>query len=125
MARRTRSSVVPAGGRGAALLVLLGLLACKASAGEPDLRARVTCEGTPNTIDCDVAHVAGAAEATVCWDLQFDCQNGAQVTGSGFCQSVQPNATAQRRIPLTDLSNAEQCDTALSSRVTNLKVTAL
>jgi hypothetical protein len=106
--------------------VLAALLACKASAGTgDDLRAKVSCEGTAETVDCDVAHASGSSGANVCWDLEFKCQNGTVVTGSGFCQPVQPQATAQKRIPLTQLANSASCDKALSSEVKNLKITAL
>lgn len=108
------------------LSILAALLACKASESSGgDLRARVTCQGATETIDCDVAHAGGDVAANVCWDLRFSCENGAAVTGTGFCQSVQPNATAQRRIPLSDLSNAASCDKALSSEVTNLQISPL
>jgi hypothetical protein len=110
-----------------AILAIVGaLLACKASASTgSDLRARVTCQGSTETIDCDVAHTGGDVAANVCWDLSFSCENGTTVTGSGFCQSVQPNATAQKRIPLTELESAASCDKALSSEVKNLQITAL
>jgi hypothetical protein len=107
-------------------LVLGALLACKASASTgADLRARVTCTGTNESIDCDVAHTAGNSRANVCWDLAFKCENGTSVSGTGFCQAVEPNATAQKRIPLSQLDNAKSCDKALSSEVKNLQISAL
>jgi len=109
-----------------ALLLGCALLACKASAGTgEDLRATVSCEGTNETVDCDVKHVAGSSGANVCWDLRFSCENGSSVTGQNFCQAVQPGSTVQKRIPLTQLANADQCDKATSSQVENVKINAL
>ena len=103
-------------------LILAALLACKASTG-PTGKASVNCQGTNESIDCDVAHVAGESALNVCWGLKFSCQNGESVSGGPFCQSVEPSATAQKRIPLTELSNADSCDKALSSQVVDLKIT--
>lgn len=100
------------------------LLACKASAGGGDVRATVSCEGTNETIDCDVKHVEGSTPANVCWDLRFGCANGTSVTGQNFCQPVQPGATVQKRIPLSQLTNASQCDSATTSQVENIKISA-
>jgi len=106
-----------------ALFVLLAaLLACKASTGS-DGKASVNCQGTNESIDCDVTHVAGESALNVCWGLTFACQNGTTVTGGPFCQSVEPSSTAQKRIPLTELSNAADCDKALGSQVVDLKIT--
>jgi hypothetical protein len=108
-----------------ALGLTVALLACKASAGGDDLRATVSCEGTNETIDCDVKHTAGSQGANVCWDLRFGCLNGSSVTGQNFCQSVQPGSTVQKRIPLTQLTNASACDQATSSQVENVKISAM
>jgi hypothetical protein len=104
--------------------IAITLLACKASAGG-DVRATVSCEGTNETIDCDVKHVEGSSGANVCWDLRFGCANGTSVTGQNFCQPVQPGGTVQKRIPLSQLTNASQCDSATTSQVENVKISAL
>lgn len=108
-----------------ALGLLAALLACKASAGGGDVRATVSCEGTNETIDCDVRHVEGSSGANVCWDLRFGCANGTSVTGQNFCQPVQPGSTVQKRIPLSQLTNASQCDSATTSQVENVRISSL
>lgn len=107
----------------APVLILVGaLFACK-QGGRVD--ANVSCKGTSSTIDCNVTHKQGSVAANVCWDLQFTCQNGAVVTGNGFCQAVQPGAMAQKRIPITQLQGFDKCDKALSSEVINMKLSKL
>ncbi len=98
------------------------LLACKS--GE-QANANVACKGTSETIDCDVTHKAGSKALNVCWDLKFTCRNAQVVTGDNFCQSVQPGAMAQKRIPISELKNYDQCDKAVSTEVTNMKLSAL
>jgi hypothetical protein len=47
------------------------------------------------------------------------------MTGSNFCQPVQPGATSQKRIPLAELSNSDRCDKVASSEVKNLRIKEL
>ena len=109
---------------GASVLLLAGaLLACKQ--GGNDVDANVSCKGTNETIDCNVKHKSGSVAANVCWDLKFSCQNGAVVTGQNFCQGVQPGATAQKRIPISELVGFDKCDKAVSSEVVNMKLSRL
>ncbi len=104
------------------LVLGIALLACK-SGGE--VKANVDCKGTSETIDCDVTHVSGSTGANVCWSLKFTCQNGTIATADNVCQPVQPGATAQKRIPITELKNFDQCDKATSTEVIGLTLTAL
>ena len=101
-------------------LLAAALLACKKSGGEVD--ANVSCKGAAETIDCNVTHKSGTVAANVCWDLKFTCQNGSVVNGTNFCQTVQPSATAQKRIPISELQGFDKCDKAVSSEVINLKL---
>lgn len=101
--------------------LLVAILACKGKA--PQGKATVLCEGTKDSIDCEVTHVEGTVAINTCWDLQFDCANGTVVTGSNFCQTVQPGGKVTKKIPLTDLTNAAKCDKATATQVKNLKLT--
>jgi hypothetical protein len=114
MNRETISAMAAIGG------LLLAILACKGK--EAESRATVTCVGAKDSIDCEVKHVEGKAPIKACFDLEFDCANGTVVTGSNFCQAVQPGASATKKIPLTDLTNAAKCDKATATQVKNLKL---
>jgi hypothetical protein len=107
-----------------AITLFAALMACKVSSGDSDVKAKVDCTGSDTTIDCDVIHVAGSSAANVCWDLHYVCANNQVVTGQNFCQSVGPGATAQRRIPLSELTNFQNCDKVASSEVKNLKISS-
>jgi hypothetical protein len=100
----------------------MALLACKSS---NNVKANVSCKGTSETIDCNVTHTEGSKGANVCWDLKFTCQNGTLVEGKNFCQTVQPSATAQKRIPISELSNFDKCDKAVSTEVVNMKLSGI
>ena len=107
---------------------LAALLACNVSASTgSEVKARVDCVGSHDqpVIECDVEHVEGSSGANVCWDLHYQCANGSVVTGSGICQSVQPGSTAQKVVPVTQLSNSAACDNATSSEVRNLRISTL
>jgi hypothetical protein len=105
------------------LLIAAALLACKG--GGNDVDVNVSCTGTNTTIDCDVKHKSGSVGANVCWGLKFTCQNGAVVTGDDFCQPVQPGATSQKRIPISELKGFDKCDKAVSTEVVNMKMSRL
>ncbi len=104
----------------AAVLVIGALLACK---NNKKGKAEVNCLGQTEQINCDVKHVEGNAQLGVCWDLQFDCANGTVASVQGVCQDVDPGATSQRVIPISQLSNFDKCDKAVGSQVKNMKVT--
>jgi hypothetical protein len=101
--------------------LLVAILACKGKA--PEGQATVLCEGTKDSIDCEVKHVSGTTAINACWDLHFDCANGTLVDGANFCQVVQPGASVTKKIPLTDLTNYAKCDKASAMQVKNLKMT--
>ncbi len=108
----------------AAVVVLIAvILGCKGAG--PGAQATVVCTGETAAVSCVVTHVAGNAAIDVCWDLQFDCANGTNVSGKNFCQTVQPKSTAEKRIPLSDLTNSAKCDKALASKVDNMKLTVV
>lgn len=47
------------------------------------------------------------------------------MTGTNLCQAVQPGATAQKRIPITELQGFDKCDKAVSTEAVNLKLSKL
>jgi hypothetical protein len=117
--KKLERTLVPA----AVVVIIAVILGCKR--GGPGAQATVLCTGETGAVSCVVTHVAGNTAIDVCWDLQFDCANGTNVTGKNFCQTVQPKSTAEKRIPLTDLANSEKCDKANGSKVESMKLTAL
>ncbi len=114
MNRETISTMAAMGG------LLLVILACK---GKQEAKATVVCEGKKDSIDCEVKHVEGKVPIKACFDLEFDCANGTVVSGTNFCQTVQPSASETKKIPLTDLTNFAKCDKAIGTQVKNLKLT--
>lgn len=120
MVRASSEGMTNANLAASVLLLATALLACKQGGGDVD--ANVSCKGTNATIDCNVTHKKGSAGANVCWDLKFTCQNGSVVTGKNHCQSVQPGAVAQKRIPISELENFDKCDKVVSTEVINTKL---
>ena len=107
------------------LLLVAGALAACGEQGVSDVQANVSCKGTSQTIDCNVTHKAGSVGTNVCWDLRFTCHNGTIVTRDNVCQAVQPRATAQKRIPISELKGFDKCDKAVSTEVLHLKLSRL
>lgn len=106
------------------LFAVIPASGCEVSTGGK-AKAEVNCVGGAETIDCEVKHTAGDAAVNVCWDLHFTCANGEIVTGTGLCQSVQPSTTAQKRIPITELTNFAKCDKVTSTETRNFKLSKL
>jgi hypothetical protein len=109
-----------------AIYGVLGLIlaapGCSFSAGD-QAKVAVDCLGGETNIDCTVTHKQGKGRAKACWDLTFDCQNGAKVTGAG-CQEVGPGETQHKLIPIGELKNNAACDKVATTTITNLKITA-
>src|SRR5687768_12937366 len=85
-----------------AVLLFFGLLAlssCTVTIGSEDQKVNIDCAAEGNDIKCDVKHTQGDARVNACWEIHFECQNGAKPSGSS-CQEVGPGETKERRIPI-------------------------
>ena len=103
-------------------LALVALLACSFSTGD-DVKVSVECKGGSEDIACDVSHTAGESTVEACWDIQFKCENGEKVKGSG-CAEVDKGETVTKRIPISELENHAACDKVADTKVKNLKLKA-
>ena len=100
------------------LLVWFALSQILAAAGA---EVRVECTGVGLGFSCALSHESGAAKAEACWDIIVTCQNGTQAQAHA-CGSVEPRGKTSVFVPIGQMQNADRCDVARTTTVTNMVI---
>jgi hypothetical protein len=98
------------------LVVWLAVSRILAAAGA---EVHVECTGVGLGFSCALSHDSGSAKADACWDIVVTCQNGTQAQAHA-CGSVEPRGTTSIFVPIAQMQNADRCDVARTTTVTNM-----